>query len=94
MFDKFISDSDPFIPGKSPFSPAELDELKKKYDSPSPSQQPGPRKQIADVIVEEQPAPVVKTEPVATEVVPDKEIVHPGFKRVRKEKKVNVNGSL
>jgi hypothetical protein len=74
MFDKpFISDSDPFIPGKPLHSTTELDELKRKYELSSPSQ-PGPRKQVADVINDEEPAlvakadPVVKTEPVAAPV--------------------------
>src|SRR5256885_16823875 len=42
-------DSDPFIPGKPLHSTTELDELKRKYELSSPSQ-PGPRKQVADVI--------------------------------------------
>jgi hypothetical protein len=74
-------DSDSFIPGKPPFSPAELHELRKQYESSSPSQ-PGPRKQVADIINDE-PAPVAKADPV----VPDKEIGHFGtFTRIKKEK--------
>lgn len=65
MFNKpFIPmDSDPFIPGKPPFSPAELDELRKKYESPVRQPQ-GPHKQVADVINDEEPEPVAKADPV------------------------------
>jgi hypothetical protein len=84
MFDKpFIPmDSDSFVPGRPPFSPAELDELKIKYESSSPSQ-PGPRRQVADVINNEEPAPVepvAKLEPV---VVPEDRSI----RRVRKVKR-------
>jgi hypothetical protein len=57
------------------FSITELDELKKKYDSPAQQQQPqGPNKRrLADVNnVEEQPAPA-KPAPVAA---PKEKIVH------------------
>lgn len=87
MFDKpFIPeyDSDPFIPGKPLHSTTELDGLKRKYDSPSPSQ-PCPHKQVADVINdEEQPAPVAKADPVA---MPEKKIGTMIITRVKKEKR-------
>lgn len=63
----------------------ELEDIKKKFESSSPAQQPqqGPNKrQLADVIVEE-PAPVAaKPAPVA----PEEKIGIGTFKRVKKEK--------
>jgi hypothetical protein len=55
-------DRDPYVPGKPIYSPAEIDELRKKYESPS--QQPGPHRPVADVINNDEP-PVAKAEPVA-----------------------------
>lgn len=85
-----ITDSDPFIPDSPTFSTNQLDDLKRKYESPA--QQPqlqGNKRQLADVINDE-PAPVAdpvaKTEPVAKPVVEQK-IVTPGFTRVRKVKR-------
>jgi hypothetical protein len=79
-------DSDSFIPGKPLHSTAELDELKRKYESSSPSQ-PGPRKQVADIINDE-PAPVAKAaEPVAKPVVEEKIINGVIFKKVKKVKR-------
>ena len=87
-------DSDPFIPGRPLHSTAELDELRKRYDSPSPSQQSGPRKQLADVI-EDPPAPVAAPAPVAPvapvakadPVVEEKIVNGTIFKKVRKVKR-------
>jgi hypothetical protein len=99
------TDSDTsFVPGTAPFSTDQLDALRKRYDSPSPSQ-PGPRKQLADVLEDPPtpvaapapvapvvvPTPVAKADPVASAPVAPEEKVINGviFKKVRKEKKVN-----
>jgi hypothetical protein len=77
-------DRDPYKPGKPPFSPSQLDELNKKYESTP--QQPGPCKPVADVNnAEEKPAPVAKTEPAP--VVPEKKVINGMIFTRRKKQK-------
>ena len=65
----------------------ELDELKKKYDSPAQQPQGPNKRRLADVISTKKSAPVAKTAPVAIPVAAPEKIGTMTFRKVRKEKR-------